>query len=131
MKSDQDYQELESRCNAFAKGYVAYKYLAMFFFFVFVCPKMTSVIVQLMQDNSSITAPVTLFDGLSGNLNIKTVNYETSENENIIKEQILNDVQWAKLELWPTIGCAKPVLVYLDDNHNVNRLPVDEAKIIK
>ena len=131
MKSEQDYQELERAYNSSEKFRTFYKYFAMFLFFAFFMPQVLSRIGELVQSKSSITLPVTLFTGVSGNLKIRTVNYETVGNESITKEKILNGIQYAKLELWPTIGCAKPVLVYLDDNHNVNRLSVDEAKIIE
>lgn len=131
MKTEKDYQKLERAYNSSEKFRTFYKYFAMFLFCAFFMPQVISAIAKFTRSESLITSPVTLFSGASGNLKIKTVNYETLGNKNVTEENILNGVQYAKLELWPTIGCAKPVLVYLDNNYHVNKLSVDEAKVIE
>ncbi len=73
----------------------------------------------------------TLFTGISGNYDIKVVNYEMNEGDKVTKESVLKNVQWAKVDLWPTIGASKPTLFYMDDNYHIHSKVVDEARIVQ
>lgn len=72
-----------------------------------------------------------LFIPHSGKLNIETFVYETNGDEILTRKNILKNVSFAQLKLYPTIGCTRPVLFYLvDGSSQVRQMPVDEAKII-
>jgi hypothetical protein len=124
----QENQEVQERLDHIYRFYVFYKYFSMFLFFVFALPRIMDL-AAYNQKNPVVSQP-SLSVGVAGNLNIKAVTYDKDE-EVVIRKERLVKAQWAKLELWPTIGCAKPTLVYLDGNSHLTRLVVDGAKIIQ
>lgn len=66
-----------------------------------------------------------------GDFTVEAVIVEEKDGEIVTIKKNLKGVTYAQLRLYPTIGCAKPVLFYLTDgSQQINKMSVDEAKII-
>lgn len=66
-----------------------------------------------------------------GNFTIETTVAKEKDGEITTTKKNLKNVIFAQLRLYPTIGCARPVLFYLaEGSSQISQMPVDEAKII-
>ena len=73
-----------------------------------------------------------LFYPQSGKLKIKVTNKYRNNEKFICEEQTLDDVVYAQLRLYPTIGCEKPTLFYLEDGSSeIKKIVVSEAELVK
>lgn len=73
-----------------------------------------------------------LWDGYNGkSFDVKITSYCKNRNMFFTGEEILTDISWAKMELWPTIG-SLPTLLYMDSNNpgQVKRIACSAAEII-
>lgn len=72
-----------------------------------------------------------LFKPHGGNLKIETLAYEIAGSDTTTIKKTLENVSFAQLKLYPTIGCTKPTLFYLLNNsQKIEQIVVDNAKII-
>jgi hypothetical protein len=73
-----------------------------------------------------------LFKPHGGNLKIETFVYEVISSDTTTIKKTLENVVYAQLKLYPTIGCAKPTLFYLLDNSlEIKQMIVDRASIVQ
>lgn len=84
-------------------------------------------------NNKENTELPNLFVGYSNNnFDVKTTFIKSINKKTITEENVLKNLQWAQLRLYPTIGCTHPTLFYLaDNNQQVQMIEVDAATIIK
>ena len=73
-----------------------------------------------------------LFNPHSGSLTIKAINYFFEGDKKITEEIIIRNVSYAQLELYPTIGCEKPTLFYLEEGEKtIKKIVVSKAELVK
>ncbi|MFZ4648459.1 MAG: hypothetical protein ACOYMB_02345 [Patescibacteria group bacterium] len=73
-----------------------------------------------------------LFYPKSGDLQVKVTNKYQSNGKYICEEQTLDNIVYAQLRLYPTIGCEKPTLFYLENGSNeIKKIVVSEAELVR
>lgn len=72
-----------------------------------------------------------LWDGYAGkSFSVKITSYSKKGNMYLTGEEVIPDIVFAKLELWPTIG-SMPTLLYVDSNSGqIKRITCSTAEII-
>ena len=103
----------------------------VFIFLIFIARVFTLGMIHFF-DWPEVKENSNLFYPQSGELQIKVVNRYQDNGKSIHEEQVLNNVVYAQLRLYPTIGCEKPTLFYLEEESSViKKLVALEAELIK
>ena len=108
-------------------------FLALFvlFLFVFIVRVFWLGMIHFL-DGPEVKENNNLVYPQSGELQIKVVNRYQDNGKSIHEEQVLSNVVYAQLKLYPTIGCEKPTLFYLEEGSAViKKLVASEAELIK
>jgi len=94
---------------------------------IFAVPSQTSENPQTYEQK------VNLFEGYSDrNFSLATTKVEIDGDDTTIIKKNVSDLQWAKLELHPTIGATYPTLFYIKaGDRQIKTMEVSEAKIIE
>ncbi len=106
-------------------------FLGVVIVFVFFVSVFRQGLIHLF-DGPVVEQNSSLFYPQSGDLQIKVTNKYQNNGKFICEEQTLNNIVYAQLRLYPTIGCERPTLFYLEEGSSeIKKIVVSDAYLLK